>query len=443
MLVAVIAGVTGWLIVGQRIASLARAGQMTANLAQVLAEQTSRTIQPVDLTLREIQGQLMIARTADSDVSKELGSKAIHDMLVERLKSLPQVDALAVVGADGWVTNLSRAYPTPRINVSDRDFFVHFRQQDDHALLVSAPVRNRVNDAWTVYLARRVNGTHGAFAGIVTAAVTLSFLEDFYRAVTPENVSVAVLRHDGVLLAHHPHINVGIGARLPKGDPWYGLLAGSGGSYRTMGFLIPEPRLVSVRPLREFPLVIDVSIPEKIVLSGWQRRALWLIAGAMVAASCVLLLLWAFGRQYNRLAAQNAELETGRVRFAAVIDNMSQGLTLFDADQRLMVCNRRYVEMYGLTPDQVPPGTPFADVIKHRIARGTFLAMKPADYVARAKNLVETTDSFELINELSDGRAVLLHSRRWAAAGGFRRTKTSPNGAAPRRRWHSWRATTP
>nr|WP_256367351.1 EAL domain-containing protein [Acidisphaera sp. S103] len=417
MLVAAIIGITAWLIIGQRITAIAQARQMTTNLAQVLAEQTSRTMQPVDLTLREIQGQLMIARTVAPDVPGDWGSKAIHDMLVERLKSLPQVDALAVVDADGWVANLSRAYPTPRINVSDRDYFLHFRQRDDHALLVSAPVRNRSNDAWTVYLARRMNGLHGEFAGVVTAAVTLSFLEDFYRAVTPENVSVTMLRRDGVILVHHPHTDAGIGEKMPAGIPWYAVLMKGGGTYQAIGFLSPARRVISVRPLREFPLVIDVSTPEKVILFGWQWHVLWLVLGGMVAISCIILLLRAFGLQYNRLAAQNAELETGRVRFDAVLDNMSQGLTLFDADQRLMVCNRRFAEMYKLTPDQVPPGTPFADVIKHRMARGTFLAMKPADYVARAKNLVETTDSFELINELSDGRAVLLHSRPMGGGG--------------------------
>ena len=36
---------------------------------------------------------------------------------------------------------------------------------------------------------------------------------------------------------------------------------------------------------------------------------------------------------------------------------MPQGLAMFDAEQRLIVCNRRYAEMYGLTPEQVKPGT--------------------------------------------------------------------------------------
>ena len=417
MLVTLIVCVTGWLIVGQRSAAIVQARQMTGNLAQVLAEQTSRTIAPVDLNLREIRERLMIARAADPDAPLDWRSKAIHDMLVERLKSLPQVDALVVIGADGWVANYSRVAPEPRINVTDREYFEHLREQDDHTLYVTAPLRSRTNGVWTVYLARRVNGSHGAFAGVVVAAVTMSFLEDFYRAVAPDNVVVTVLRRDGTILARHPHIDAGIGEKLPRSNPWYDLLERNGGSYQAKGFLLHKPRLVSVRPLREFPLVINVSTSRGAILSDWRGRAMWLVIGAMAAVSCVVLLLRAFGLQYDRLAAQNAELETARVRFDAVLDNMSQGLTLFDADQRLMVCNRRFAEMYKLTPDQLPPGTSFADVIKYRIARGTFLAMKPADYMGRAKNLVETTDSFELVNELSDGRSVLLHSQPMGGGG--------------------------
>ena len=193
--------------------------------------------------------------------------------------------------------------------------------------------------------------------------------------------------------------------------PWYGLLEGAGGSYRSPDSADGVASLIAVRPLREFPLVIDVSVPQAVALSGWQRQSLWLVVGAMLAASSVIALLRAFGLQYARLAAQNAQLETSHLRLDAVLDNMSQGLTMFDSDQRLMVCNRRFAEMYGLSPDHVRPGTPFADVIKYRMARGTFLAMTPEDYVTRARTLADTTKPFELVNELSDGHVVFLHSQ--------------------------------
>ena len=36
----------------------------------------------------------------------------------------------------------------------------------------------------------------------------------------------------------------------------------------------------------------------------------------------------------------------------AAMNNMSQGLAMFDAEQRLVVCNELYAEMYGLTPSR-------------------------------------------------------------------------------------------
>jgi diguanylate cyclase (GGDEF)-like protein len=411
MLIAVIFGVTAWLVVSQRAADLAQNQQATANLAQVLAEQTSRTMQPIVMTLRELQARMTPAGAERSEVADDPGSKATFDLLVERLKGLPQVDALVVAGADGQVVNISRRYPPRPLDVTDRDYYRHLSTHDDHALFISAPTRARIDGRWTVYLARRMNNAHGEFAGIVLAAVTLSFLEDFYRAVTPENVSVEVLRRDGVILVRHPHIEGEIGGKLPAPAPWYGLLEGAGGSYRSPDSAGDTASLIAVRPLREFPLVVNVSLPEAAALSGWHQRSPWLVMGAMLVAFCVIVLLRTFARQYARLAAQNTQLETSHLRLDAVLDNMSQGLTLFDGDQRMMVCNRRFAEMYGLSQDQVRPGTAFADVVRYRMQRGTFLAMAPDDYVARAKTLADTTKPFELVNELSDGRTVFLHSQ--------------------------------
>jgi len=43
-------------------------------------------------------------------------------------------------------------------------------------------------------------------------------------------------------------------------------------------------------------------------------------------------------------------------QFATVLDNMSQGLCMFDAAQRLVLCNQGYLRMYDLSPDVVKPG---------------------------------------------------------------------------------------
>ncbi|HET6306539.1 MAG TPA: EAL domain-containing protein [Rhodopila sp.] len=411
VLIAGMLAATLWLIISQRAADLARNEAEITNLAQVLAEQTSRTLQPVDLTLRELQARITAPLGGPSDLSVDPGSKATFDLMVERLKGLPQVDAFVITDATGQVVNISRGYPPRMLDLSARDPFLYFRAQDDHTLYVSEPVHAYLDGRWTVYLTRRLNGTHGEFAGILEAAVTLSFLEDFYRAVTPANVGVTVLRRDGLVLAHHPRIDTRIGGRLPAHLPWYQLAGGQGGSYRTTGDDGEAPCLVAVRPLREFPLVINVSMAQAVALSDWQWQALWLVAAAVLAASCVVLLLRAFGRQFNQLATQHAQLETSHLQLDVVLDNMSQGLTMYDAEARLMVCNRRFAELYKLTQDQIRPGTPFAAIIEARTAQGTFLAAPPEDYASQTKIRAEAATPFERINELSDGRVIFLHSK--------------------------------
>ena len=52
--------------------------------------------------------------------------------------------------------------------------------------------------------------------------------------------------------------------------------------------------------------------------------------------------------------------------------NMSQGLCLFDAEQRVVLANGRYAEIYGLTPEQVKPGTTLRQILEARAANGVY-----------------------------------------------------------------------
>src|SRR4029079_8748262 len=62
-------------------------------------------------------------------------------------------------------------------------------------------------------------------------------------------------------------------------------------------------------------------------------------------------------RQTSEREATEAELQSRTTWLDAALKNMSQGLCLFDAEERLVIANSRYAEMYGLAPEQVKPGT--------------------------------------------------------------------------------------
>jgi diguanylate cyclase (GGDEF)-like protein len=69
-------------------------------------------------------------------------------------------------------------------------------------------------------------------------------------------------------------------------------------------------------------------------------------------------------------AAREAALERQNMRFAAAVSNMPQGLSMFGPDRRLVICNDQFAQMYGLPPELVVQGTPFADILDYRVANG-------------------------------------------------------------------------
>ena len=76
----------------------------------------------------------------------------------------------------------------------------------------------------------------------------------------------------------------------------------------------------------------------------------------------------------QRLRAQNLQLD-------AALNNMVQGLAMFDAEFRLVLCNRRYAEIYGLKPEQVTHGTTLRQIIQHRIDNGLQADRSPDELV--------------------------------------------------------------
>jgi methyl-accepting chemotaxis protein len=76
------------------------------------------------------------------------------------------------------------------------------------------------------------------------------------------------------------------------------------------------------------------------------------------------------------------------------IDAMSQGVCMFDASERLIICNSKYYEMYGLTPADAPPGSTLSQVLARRVAKGTF-SRDPGQYrqelVSHVRNGETTT----------------------------------------------------
>jgi PAS domain S-box-containing protein len=119
-------------------------------------------------------------------------------------------------------------------------------------------------------------------------------------------------------------------------------------------------------------------------------------------------------RDYEALVKVRAESEQ-RVQLDAAINDMSQGLLMFDASERIVVCNRRYIEMYGLSPDVVKPGLSFRDLILHRKERGSFSG--DVDQYCRDRRDAFANKMTSLTVQTGDGRSIRIINQLMANGG--------------------------
>ena len=103
------------------------------------------------------------------------------------------------------------------------------------------------------------------------------------------------------------------------------------------------------------PLVVVVTYARSEVLAPWYRHlyTFGLLVAAIVVDHPVRHVVLV--RQTNALAAKTRALARTNARFDAALSNMPHGLSMFDAKERLLVCNSRYREMYDLTEDRCSP----------------------------------------------------------------------------------------
>jgi methyl-accepting chemotaxis protein len=120
-------------------------------------------------------------------------------------------------------------------------------------------------------------------------------------------------------------------------------------------------------------------------------------AGPLLGIFCVALIL-GVGLLHRRLRRQNR-------RVADALDNMSQGLCMFDGQGRIAVRNLRYVEMYKLDPEIVRPGLSLRGLIQHRKDTGLFTGDVDA-YCQMILDGVRAGKSNNFYVEASDGRVV-------------------------------------
>jgi signal transduction histidine kinase len=283
------------------------------NLGTVLAEQTSRTIQSADLVLQEIQSQTAsLGIGSPEQFRARLAGPDFRRFLAGHLRNLPQVDTISVVDASGRLVNWSRDEPVPQANFSDHDDFRELRDNHTPTAFISAPVEGRFTGEALMLISRRIDAPDGTFLGLVAGLIPTEYLEDFYRRISMlPGEAVTVIRRDGVVIAGVPSVADRRGSRVAAQSHWYATVAAGGGSYRSPGYLTSMRQVVTVHPLQEYPLVVDVNLSEAAVLKPWYEQSVLIVFATISVAFGFMILFGVIATQFRRQEEQNARLNEG------------------------------------------------------------------------------------------------------------------------------------
>jgi diguanylate cyclase (GGDEF)-like protein len=189
-------------------------------------------------------------------------------------------------------------------------------------------------------------------------------------------------------------------------SPHARLLSSERGTARLISPIDGRERLVSVQSLSRFPLSIVASTTLASALSDWRAQTKFIVVAASLSAIIIAvtlaLIVVRLSRQHR---SSRLQLALEKKRLYTAINNMPQSLLLYDAQERLIVCNHRYIDMFKLSRDIVKPGCTFRELLIHHKERGSF--SRDVDlYCTQVRSLLRQGMPSQYIFQPGDGRSI-------------------------------------
>ena len=406
-LIAVIAIVTAMMVDNYRKQALQSEETNLENTVSMLAhhfdQQLSDFVAPQKQLINEIRSKGI---TSPAEFAAEMGTAEQHKMLCARISNTSDIAGLNIYGADGELINSSKAWPVPAINVADRNYFKELKSDTSPQAYRMEQLQSRFSGKWTTAVIYRISGPNHEFLGVVARGLYSDTLESFFASVSLRKDSAISMYLRGAMLARFPHAEGLMGTKLSTAPFFMRVLARQDHYTTTITSPVDgRQRLIASRRLEHFPISVAATATVRATLASWREQTTFLVS---VAALCVLVIAAIVALMIRQLSAfygaaqERIRLEKQRLDFA--VNNMSQGLLLFDSGARLAVCNDRYIEMFDLSREIVKPGCTLNELLRHRKETGTFKD-DVDEHCARFFRMIRGTVAKKIL-DVSDGRSI-------------------------------------
>ena len=409
VLVVIVLAATAAIVLTLRARAVSEASQQLKSLSLVLADQLDRNFQSIELVeqalIAEIDRQHIL--TPD-EFRTRLSTEAIHLMLAQRISPFPHISGLSLRDLSGEIVNASLDWPSSRGRLEPNPADMLAAQPGQ--AIVGPPFKSPVSGQWAIYLARTVLSPSSQPVGVVLGTMKLQNFVDYFDKVRPTAGSaIALFRSDGTLIARYPSQPELVGRTFSQESLGPGALTSDFLEFRFKSPIDGQERLIAARRLPHYPISVMMTTTLEEALSESRKTALYLFGTSTLIVIATAIIVFLCRRQIlGQIRIQN-------VQMAAALDNISQGLIMLDANGRVVVCNRRYSEMYGLPPELSEPGTYLQDILRWRRSRGTFFGDpddQVAHLVARVGIQVDARDF-----QTGNGRAISIVSASMEGGG--------------------------
>ncbi len=321
--------------------------RLTESFAQVIEEQTSRTLQAIDQRL-----ELAADRVGHLRASGRLTEASARDLLRREITEIPFIRSLWVMDTQGRIT-LSSDAENVGLDLSDRDYFQVHRNHPSDDLYLGVPVRGRTTGIWGIGVSRALRSPDGGFAGVIAAGFEPRYVDRIWGTVKlGAHGAVVLLRADGVMLMRNPFDETKVGRSFAGGEVFAALGSGPIGTLKNITQDDGISRVLAYRrlPVTPGPVVI-VGQSYDVILASWRQFANVAIAVWGAASLAIIILCVFLNRAWQRGNRSDARIQQMAERLALATDSAAIGIWDWSPQTGEWYASPTYFTMMGLDPD--------------------------------------------------------------------------------------------
>lgn len=390
--------------------------EQLSNLALVLSEHAAQTMYSGNTALQSLVDEISLADIQSEKAYQEFAGREDHFLsLKEKTQSNAIIDVATYVNKDGKVINFSRSYPAPSIDLSDRDYFQYLSTNDTNDTYYSAPVRNKGNNKWVFYLAKRINNKKGDFLGIALIGISAEVFSKFYERIGSslgDGSALLLVKNDRTLLTRWPFVEDKIGVKV-SGRAIEGAL--SNPKMDGQVYLTDAPtslrenerveRLITFRNVDGYPLAVGTVATKELYLASWRHSVYGIIYTTLLSlvliAIGVRLLIKSYQKNIEVERLANHDLLTNLPNRLLFTDRLKQALAFAKRDENKVAVV--YIDLDNLKNVNDQFSHSAGDVMLIEAANRMLSSVRVSDTVARVGG-----DEFVLILPYIDSKESAL-----------------------------------